>query len=174
MFRDIVFSAKQELGNIFMRGIGAREAVLIAAAAIQAMYFIFMATWMPFELRLTISLLLSVVLLAIAKVPIRGKRFEDMLLVWLRGMFRPKEYQHATSVRNMQYPGWLDDSADLRGVPEVAPKPIAAALPPVRVDELVWEPPSLTAVMMLFILILLVGSVLAYATQTGQLPAFGW
>lgn len=164
MIRDIIFSARQTLGNIFLRGIGPREAVLIGAAAAQAVWLVFRVTALPLELRLTIAVAVSLVLLTIARVPIHGKRFEAFLLVWLRSVLRPKRYQHQTSARTL--PRGADDLGldDLQGIPDARPATAAASVAaPSRTLD--WPSPDLGAVMACFVLLLAVASVLAWLTE---------
>jgi cell division protein FtsW (lipid II flippase) len=173
MVRNIVFAAKQRLGYHVMRGIGLREAILIGAAALFAVYIIFMATSLALELRLTLALVVSVALLTVAKVPIQGYRMEEMFLIWLRGQIRPKRAVHQTGRRTMPV---FEGDADVRDgqdvtTPQVAVRPATTVA---HAGGLVWAEPDWGTVMALFVGLLIVGSALAYAAGTGVLPKLNW
>lgn len=173
MVRNIVFAAKQRPGYHVMRGIGLREVILIGAAALFAVYIIFMATSLALELRLTLALIVSVALLAVAKVPIQGYRMEKMFVIWLRGQMRPKRAVHQTGRRSMPT---FDGEADVRDG-QNATKPQVAARPATtvaRTGGLVWAEPDWGVVMALFVGLLIVGSALAYAAGAGVLPKLNW
>jgi hypothetical protein len=173
MMRNIVFAARQRLGYHVMRGIGLREAILIGAAALFAVYVVFMATSFALELRLTLALLVAVALLTIAKVPVQGYRMEEMAVIWLRGQLRAKRAVHQTGRRTMPA---FEDAADVRDgqdatAAQAMPTPAAAA---VRVGAMTWAEPDWGAVLALFFGLLIVASALVYAAGTGVLPKLGW
>jgi type IV secretory pathway VirB3-like protein len=173
MMRNIVFAARQRLGYHVMRGIGLREAILIGAAALFAVYVVFMATTLALELRLTLALLVAVALLTIAKVPVQGYRMEEMVVIWLRGQLRAKRAVHQTGRRTMPA---FDDTADVRDgqdatAAQAMPTPAITA---VRAGAMTWAEPDWGAVLALFFGLLVVASALVYAAGTGVLPKLGW
>jgi type IV secretory pathway VirB3-like protein len=173
MMRNIVFAARQRLGYHVMRGIGLREAILIGAAALFAVYVIFMATSLALELRLTLALLVAVTLLTVAKVPVQGYRMEEMVVIWLRGQLRAKRAVHQTGRRTMPA---FEDAADVRDgqdatAAQVMPMPATAA---VRTSAMVWAEPDWGAVLALFFGLLVVASALVYAAGAGVLPRLIW
>lgn len=173
MVRNIIFAAKQRLGYHVMRGIGLREAILIGAAALFAVYIVFMAASLALELRLTLALIVSVVLLTVAKVPIQGYRMEEMFVIWLRGQVRAKRAVHQTGRRSM--PAFEGD-ADVRDGRDAARTQTAArpAATVAHAGGLVWAEPDWSVVMALFVGLLIVGSALAYASGAGVLPKLSW
>jgi small-conductance mechanosensitive channel len=173
MMRNIVFAARQRLGYHVMRGIGLREAILIGAAALFAVYVIFMATALALELRLTLALVIAVTLLTIAKVPVQGYRMEEMAVIWLRGQLRAKRAVHQTGRRTMPV---FEDAADVRDAQDATaaqamPMPATAA---VRASAMVWAEPDWGAVLALFFGLLVVASALVYAAGAGVLPRLIW
>lgn len=173
MVRNIIFAAKQRLGYHVMRGIGLREAILIGAAALFAVYIVFMAASLALELRLTLALIVSVVLLTVAKVPIQGYRMEEMFVIWLRGQVRAKRAVHQTGRRSMPA---FEGEADVRdgrsaAMPQTATRPTTT---PAHAGSLVWAEPDWGAVLGLFIGLLVVASALAYASGAAELPKLGW
>lgn len=174
MMRNIVFAAKQRLGYHVLRGIGLREAILIGAAALFAVYVIFMATSLALEIRLTLALVVSVALLTVAKVPIQGYPMEEMFVIWLRGQVRSKRAVHQTGRRTMPAFEGEADVRDGRDVPapQVAVRPASVAA--VHASGLAWAEPDWGVVLALFVGLLVVGSALAYAAGTGMLPRLGW
>lgn len=173
MMRNIVFAARQRLGYHVMRGIGLREAILIGAAALFAVYMVFMGTALALELRLTLAVVVAVALLTIAKVPVQGYRMEEMAVIWLRGQLRAKRAVHQTGRRTMPA---FEDAADVRDgqdatAAQAMPTPAAAA---VRASAIVWAEPNWGAVLALFFGLLIMASALVYAAGTGVLPKLGW
>lgn len=173
MMRNIVFAARQRLGYHVMRGIGLREAILIGAAALFAVYVVFMATTLALELRLTLALLVAVALLTIAKVPVQGYRMEEMAVIWLRGQLRAKRAVHQTGRRTMPV---FEDAADVRDgqdatAAQAMPAPVTAAA---RAGAMVWAEPDWGAVLALFVGLLIVASAFVYAAGAGVLPKPGW
>jgi hypothetical protein len=156
-----------------LRGVGLREAILIGAAALFAVYVVFMATSLALELRLTLALVVSVALLTVAKVPVQGYRMEEIFVIWLRGQLRAKRAVHQTGRRAMPD---FDDATDVRdahdpSVAQVASRPATGA---VHAGEVVWAEPDWGAVLALFFGLLIVASALVYAADTGMLPKLSW
>lgn len=164
--RKIVFPAKITLEYKAMRGIGVREVILLGAAALQAVYFIFLAQGMSVPLRLTLAVALALALIIVATVPVRGYRFEQFALLMVRGLLRPKIYLHQTARR-------ADEDTDQRPVyqppprREIRPTPAPAAAAEWQGD---WAGPNVALVLVVFLLILGVASVAAWMISGGELP----
>jgi len=162
--RRISFPARLDLAYQVMRGIGMREAVLIALAVGQAIWLVFVVEALPFVTRVTLAVLLAIALIALATIPIRGYKMEHYLLIVLRGLIRPKVYLHQTA----------------RAAPiEVAEQPVAAPPPSPSPpdfrslgDQAVgeWAAPSVLVVMLLFLGLMALSAVLMYLASGGQLP----
>jgi molybdopterin-guanine dinucleotide biosynthesis protein A len=161
--RRVSFPARIDLRYQVMRGIGVREAILIALAAGQAIWLVFVVESLPFVSRLMLAALIAVALIAIATVPIRGYKMEHYLLIVARGMLRPKVYLHQTA----------------RSAPiEVSEEPVVAQeedeqkLPdfksPREFGE--WAAPNVLAVMLLFLALMAMSATMLYFAAGGQLP----
>jgi hypothetical protein len=168
MNRLILFGSKITLHYKPLRGMGVREIVLLTLAAGQAVYLVFLAESMSFPLRLTLALFLAILLLAAATIPVRGYKVEQFLIgVLLRGLIRPRRYLHQTATRNEPSLADVGDEADEAGkaAPQAVVAPVAREL-----DWGAWAGPNLALVMTMFVLILLIGGLMAYASKGGRLP----
>ena len=168
MNRRITFGNRITLNYKPVRGLGVREVLLLGAATAQAVYFIFIADQISFALRLSGALFLTLILLAIALVPVRGHRVEHFAFIVLRGIVRPRRYLHQTAERDRPY-----------GVaPAVEPEADSLAAE-VRAHRRVlatdgdWVAPNLAPVMALFCVMLVVGSLMVFASG-GHLPGVRW
>ena len=161
--RRVSFPARIDLRYQVMRGIGIREAILIALAAGQAIWLVFVVESLPFVSRLMLAALIAVALIAIATVPIRGYKMEHYLLIVARGMLRPKVYLHQTA----------------RSAPiEVCEEPVVAQeedeqklpdfKPPREFGE--WAAPNVLVVMLLFLALMAMSATMLYFAAGGQLP----
>jgi len=161
--RRVSFPARIDLRYQVMRGIGVREAILIALAAGQAIWLVFVVESLPFVSRLMLAALIAVALIAIATVPIRGYKMEHYLLIVVRGMLRPKVYLHQTA----------------RSAPiAVSEEPVVAQeedeqklpdfKPPREFGE--WAAPNVLAVMLLFLALMAMSATMLYFAAGGQLP----
>ena len=161
--RRVSFPARIDLRYQVMRGIGIREAILIALAAGQAIWLVFVVESLPFVSRLMLAALIAVALIAIATVPIRGYKMEHYLLIVARGMLRPKVYLHQTA----------------RSAPiAVSEEPVVAQeedeqklpdfKPPREFGE--WAAPNVLAVMLLFLALMAMSATMLYFAAGGQLP----
>jgi hypothetical protein len=161
--RRVSFPARIDLRYQVMRGIGVREAILIALAAGQAIWLVFVVESLPFVSRLMLAALIAVALIAIATVPIRGYKMEHYLLIVARGMLRPKVYLHQTA----------------RSAPiAVSEEPVVAQeedeqklpdfKPPREFGE--WAAPNVLVVMLLFLALMAMSATMLYFAAGGQLP----
>jgi len=161
--RRVSFPARIDLRYQVMRGIGVREAILIALAAGQAIWLVFVVESLPFVSRLMLAALIAVALIAIATVPIRGYKMEHYLLIVARGMLRPKVYLHQTA----------------RSAPiVVSEEPVVAQeedeqklpdfKPPREFGE--WAAPNVLVVMLLFLALMAMSATMLYFAAGGQLP----
>lgn len=167
--RKIVFPARISLEYKAVRGVGIREAILLAVAALQAVYLIFLAESIDFVLRLCLAVFLAIALVAIATVPIRGYRVEQYVLLVVRGMLRPKVYLHQTARREEIDLGAGIDAAP---APPARPRRPDPAPEPVGAIELTgdWAAPNLALVMAIFLTILVLASAAAFVANGGQMP----
>ncbi|MGQ9889820.1 MAG: hypothetical protein ACUVSX_15245 [Aggregatilineales bacterium] len=164
--RKIVFPARITLQYKAVRGVGIREAILLAVAALQAVYLVFLAESVDFVLRLCLALFLAIALVAIATVPIKGYRMEQYILVVLRGLLRPKVYLHQTAQREEIDLGQeIDPAAVASGRRPPDPAPVAASA-----WEGDWAAPNLAMVMAVFLGILILASLAAFIANGGQVP----
>lgn len=161
--RRVSFPARIDLRYQVMRGIGVREAILIALAAGQAIWLVFVVESLPFVSRLMLAALIAVALIAIATVPIRGYKMEHYLLIVARGMLRPKVYLHQTA---RSAPIAVSEE------PVVAQKEDAQKLPdfkpPREFGE--WAAPNVLVVMLLFLALMAMSATMLYFAAGGQLP----
>jgi len=161
--RRVSFPARIDLRYQVMRGIGVREAILIALAAGQAIWLVFVVESLPFVSRLMLAALIAVALIAIATVPIRGYKMEHYLLIVARGMLRPKVYLHQTArsapiaVSEEQVVAQEEDEQKL---PDFKP--------PREFGE--WAAPNVLAVMLLFLALMAISATMLYFAVGGQLP----
>jgi hypothetical protein len=170
MNQRITFGNRITLNYKPVRGLGLREVLLLGAATAQAVYFIFIADQINFTLRLSVALVLALALLAIALVPVRGHRVEHFAFIVLRGLLRPRRYLHQTAER---------DQPDVVAPPagsELGARPVRVRAParaPASVWEGDWVAPNLAPVMALFCAMLVVGSLMVFASG-GHLPGVPW
>ena len=87
---------------------GLRETLLAGAAALQAVWLVFVLTELPFALRLTLAALIALVLLTIALVRPQNLTLEQHIINFVQYQRRPKHRVHLTSERDrlrLAHPG---------------------------------------------------------------------
>lgn len=150
-------------------GISARELILVTAAALQAVWFIFVQVELAFALRLTLAFVFALALLGIALVPIKDKPIEQHLWRLLRYKLRPSGRVYRTGVR---------DEPDLPAAPAPIPNMAAAQdTPAPRVQNRArtrvatassWIQPDPALVMAAFVCVMVCGSFVAYMGKGGR------
>jgi hypothetical protein len=164
--RRISFPARLDLSYQFMRGVGVREAVLLAVAVGQAIWLIFLVDSLAFVSRLVMAVVIAVALIAIATVPIKGYKVEQYAVIVIRGMLRPKVYLHQTAraaeVEIETQPIIKEERQEKKE--ERAYRPARDVAP----GE--WAAPNVLAVMLLFVALMVVSSLLLYLVSGGELP----
>ena len=149
-------------------GIGLREIVLLGLAALQAVYFAFYAEALALGVRLTLAMLIAIPILIVASVPFRGMTFERWLWQQFRGALEPKRFRHTTADPRQARAPDTDANVDTPALTaETAPRARPAAA---SGGALALATPNLGLVMALFVCLLLLSSVLAYATRAAGLP----
>ena len=162
--RRISFPARLDLGYQFMRGVGVREAVLLAVAVGQAIWLIFLADSLAFVSRLTVAIVIAVALIAIATVPIKGYKVEQYAVIVIRGMLRPKVYLHQTARA-------AEVEIETQPIKEERQETEERAYRPARdIAYGEWAAPNVLAVMLLFLALMVVSSLLLYLVSGGELP----
>jgi len=161
--RRVSFPARIDLRYQVMRGIGVREAILIALAAGQAIWLVFVVESLPFVSRLMLAALIAVALIAVATVPIRGYKMEHYLLIVVRGMLRPKVYLHQTA---RSAPIAVSEEAVV--AQEEDEQKLPGFEPPREFGE--WAAPNVLAVMLLFLALMAISATMLYFAAGGQLP----
>ena len=151
---------------------GLRETLLAGAAALQAVWLVFVFTELPFAVRLTLAALIALVLLTIALVRPHNLTIEQHIINFVQYQRRPKHRVHLTGERDalrMAHPG--DVIADDAVIPTKTRAPPRAASHS-RSRHLDWglEMPNPALVLAVFLGLLIVGSVIAYLGQGGSLP----
>ena len=164
MNRRITFGSKITLNYKALGGLGLREVVLLAFAAIQAVYWVLVADTPPFAARLVIALGIGLVFMAWAVVPIRGYKIEHFLWLWLRNIVRPRRYLHQTAEAQSTQVVIEDETANAK------PK-LKAALPSLSIPHLQgnWAGPNMALVMTMFLVLMLISSFGLYITSGGRL-----
>ena len=151
---------------------GLRETLLAGAAALQAVWLVFVLTELPFALRLTLAALIALVLLTIALVRPQNLTLEQHIINFVQYQRRPKHRVHLTSERDrlrLAHPGEV--VADDAVVPTQTCAPPRAASHS-RSLHLDWgsDMPDPALILAVFFCLLIAGSVIAYLGQGGSLP----
>lgn len=142
-------------------GVGLREIILLFAAVIQAVYFTFSVERLPLGVRLTLAMLIAIPILVITVVPFHGLTFERWLWQQLRGALEPKLYRHTTA--DLDHARLrADDTPDLTEETPTLPRPVGAA----AAGALALDAPNLGVVVFAFFCLLMVASVMAFATHS--------
>jgi hypothetical protein len=157
-------------------GIGLREVVLLAVNLVQAIWLIFLNEAWPFALRLAVTVMVGLLLLGIAMVPIKDKPVEYYLFKFLRYKLRPPGRVYRTAQKGRliisQEPATANEPE-----PEAAPRPARTKPPkPVRVTRPsmafslpAWLQPDVGLLLVVFVCVLIAGSVVAYVGNGGGL-----
>jgi hypothetical protein len=151
---------------------GVRELTLVGIAGLQALYWLFVVTSMPFVSRLTLAGLIGLILTAIALVPIKDKKIEWHLAQFVRYKLRPARRIHQTAKRQP-----FEETEAPTPKKAASPKPQAHNMPrPVyqrraRGLSLSAALPLLDPVWIVaaFACVLVIASVIAYVGRGGSL-----
>ena len=147
---------------------GLRETLLAGAAALQAVWLVFVFTQLPFALRLTLAALIALVLLTVALVRPHNLTIEQHLINFVQYQRRPKHRVHLTSERDRLR---LVQQGDVIADDAVVPTQTRAASHRRSLHlDWGWDMPDPTLVLAVFLGLLIVGSVIAYLGQGGSLP----
>ena len=137
-----------------------REVLLLGAAVIQAIWLIFMASSVAFEVRFVCALLIATLLVCWASIPIRGLPAEKALFKFVKGLVGAKQYKHQTAKVD-----------DVRVEVETEPKTQPAK--PNRREkygsggEPAWAAPNLGVVAFVFMCLVTLSSAVMYFARGG-------
>ena len=150
-------------------GMRPRELVLVCAAAVQAIWWVFMNPQWPFVPRLLIAAGIALVLLGIALVPINDLPIETHLVKFIR--FRLRPLRRVSMNARLRKQGFGAANEQVEQVEEEAP----VASPPIAVPRvrpsygaLTWLAPDPALVMAAFVCVLILGSIIAYVGRGGR------